>query len=188
MAVLKFKTEAEYEKWVTDNKLEKSVKKAEKKADKPKKKLTVLYKYGVKKVKSGIKSLPEPYEIDSIGRTGVKTLQQGLSFAKGTPKNTVGHITRSTSTMRGTRGEYSRNGLRSEWTSRGPVNKDKMPILDEHWSTHTEARGELNIGGKPKVKGSLTRPSPTFNTMAPSFDFTANVKMPKVRRIKGRKP
>ena len=143
-----------------------------------------------KKIKTGFKKLPDPDAIDPIARKGVKTLQEGLSFGKGyKAKDTVGHITRSTSTMRGTRGEYSRNGLRSEFTIRGYTGESGFPELANRWAraTRTEAKGSLNLGGKPRVKGSLATPAPTLTEMVPSLGFYSEVRMPKVRKIKGRK-
>lgn len=182
---------------------------------KPKKATKSLKEYGVKKVgefkkglsliKEDVKEYPAksyhnagkwlnekgPVLSKSVHKaplTAVSTMQQGLSFVKGSPKDYVKQVTQHTATMSGTRGERSRNGLRSEFTSRGPVNKNKMPILDEHWSTHLVAPGNLST---PDVRsrGSLQTPgrvSPTLNEMAPRLSLNVDVIMPKVRKI-GRK-
>jgi hypothetical protein len=108
--------------------------------------------------------------------SGIKTaLSIGRSYRA---KDYTSHITKNTATMVGTRGERSLNGLRSEFTSRGPSNSDRMPILDEHWSTHLQARGSLSTPSV-KTRGSLTtkgRISPTLPEMAPSL--LGNIQMP----------
>jgi hypothetical protein len=145
---------------------------------------TALKKSAIKSGKNFVnKTLPSA--IEKAPMQGVRTLQRSMSIVQGSPKDYVKGITQSTSTMSGTRGEYSRNGIRSEFTSRGILE------LDNRWgrATRTEVPGKLKTPDV-RTKGSLQtkgRISPNLKEMAPSLSLQVDVIMPRLRKIKGRK-
>jgi len=107
------------------------------------------------------------------------------------PKDYVKGITQKTATLSGTRGGRSRNGLRSEFTSRGYTGESGFPELDNKWgrATRTEAFPKSNIvaGGRVRSEGSLIvrgRTMPNINDVASGIG--GDPILPKVRRVKGR--